>query len=202
MLYFKRKIFTVIYTLYRLIADFGKPKEMSFLFVNRTLKRAGTKIFTSYSFYIKNPQYISIGSNFKFLWNLRIEAWDAYGEQSFSPEIIIGDNVIINSDCHIGCINKVIIGNNVLIASKVFLSDHTHGTLSGDDLKLPPVQRSLFSRGPVCIEDNVWIGEGVCIMPGVTIGKNVIIGANSVVTKSVPANTIVAGVPAKLIKQL
>ncbi len=151
---------------------------------------------------IKNPQYISIGNNFNALYNFRIEAWDNYHEQKFNPEIIIGNNVSFNSDCHIGCINKIVIGDNVLVASRVYISDHSHGDVTAASLSKPPVLRSLISKGPVIIEDNVWIGEGVCVLPGVTIGKNSIIGANAVVTKSIPPNCVAAGIPAKVIKNI
>jgi len=149
---------------------------------------------------IKNPQYISIGDNFYSLNNLRLEAWDEYLAQKFFPEIIIGNNVIMNTDCHIGCINKIVIGNDVLMASRIYISDHSHGHITKQALELSPVKRPLVSKGPVIIEDNVWIGEGVCILPGITIGVNAIIGANAVVTKDVPANTVVAGNPAKILK--
>jgi acetyltransferase-like isoleucine patch superfamily enzyme len=152
--------------------------------------------------FVKNPQYVSIGNNFSALWNLRIEAWDKYYNDSFKPEVVIGNNVGLNSDVHIGCINKIIIGNNVLMASRIYISDHFHGEINKKSLLLPPVQRSLYSKGPIIIEDNVWIGEGVCIMPNVTIGKNSIIGANAVVNNSFPENSVIAGVPAKLIKTL
>lgn len=151
---------------------------------------------------IHNPQYISIGKNFNALFNLRIEAWDSYAGKQFLPEIIIGDNVNMNTDCHIGCINKVVIGNNVLLASRVYISDHSHGKLNGEELSIAPAHRELFSKGAVIVEDNVWIGEGVCVMPGVTIGRNSIIGANAVVTKDIPANSIAAGIPAKVIRSL
>jgi acetyltransferase-like isoleucine patch superfamily enzyme len=136
------------------------------------------------------------------LYNLRIEAWDKYSMQSFAPEITIGNNVTFNTDCHIGCINKVTIGNNVLIASRVYISDHSHGDVSAEALSKSPEMRDLVSKGPVIIEDNVWIGEGACIMPGVTIGANSIIGANAVVTKSFPVNSVIGGVPAVIIKNL
>jgi acetyltransferase-like isoleucine patch superfamily enzyme len=151
---------------------------------------------------IKNAHCISIGKNFYSLYNLRIEAWDSYAGQQFSPEIIIGDNVNMNTDCHIGCINKVVIGNNVLMASRIYISDHFHGEINAAALSLPPMLRPLYTKGPVIIEDNVWIGEGVCIMPGVVVGANSIIGANAVVTKSVPANAVVGGNPAKVIRIL
>jgi acetyltransferase-like isoleucine patch superfamily enzyme len=151
---------------------------------------------------IINPKYIYIGDDFSSLYGLRMEAWDAFRGQRFSPEIRIGNNVIFNSDCHIGCIDKITIGNGVLMASRVFISDHFHGQTDGSDIDTAPAERALTSKGPVVIGDNVWIGEGAAVMPGVVIGENSIIGANAVVTKSFPADSIIAGVPAKLIRKI
>jgi lipopolysaccharide O-acetyltransferase len=98
---------------------------------------------------------------------------------------------------------KVKIGNNVLIASKVFISDHSHGRYDGIDQDSPdtiPKDRKLFCK-PVIIEDNVWIGEFVSILPGVTIGKGSIIGTMSVVNKSIDAYSIAVGCPARVIKR-
>ena len=150
---------------------------------------------------IVNPQYISLGNGFYSLWNLRIEAIDNYRGQLFSPEIVIGSNVQFHSDIHIGAIDKVVIGNDVLLASRIYISDHVHGEINSNDMSIVPADRIITTKGPVIIEDNVWIGEGVTILAGVTIGKNSIIGANAVVNKSVPANCVAAGVPARVIKR-
>ncbi len=151
---------------------------------------------------IINPQYMFLGDNFSTLYNFRIEAIDEFYGKKYSPKINIGNNVIFNSDCHLGCINEIRIGNNVLVASRVFITDHFHGNSDGSDISTPPAFRELTSKGPVIIDDNVWIGEGVVILPGVTIGKNCIIGANSVVNKCFSDNSVIAGVPAKLIKKI
>lgn len=87
------------------------------------------------------------------------------------------------------------------MASNIFITDTSHGSFMGeaDSPQNAPDGRKLCSK-PTRIGSNVWIGEGVCIMPGVEIGDGCIIGANAVVTKSVPENTVAAGVPAKAIR--
>ena len=159
-------------------------------------------IFLCYPLYLKGGKYIETGNNVDFDQRLCLEAIDFFLNDNFKPIIVFGDNVSIQKDCHIGAINKIIIGNNVLIASKVYISDHSHGEINIDALKNPPAKRKLFSKGPVIIEDNVWIGEGVVILPNVTLGENTIVGANSVVTKAFPKNSVVAGNPAILIRKL
>jgi len=104
---------------------------------------------------------------------------------------------------HIAAGEKVVIGNDVLIASRVFISDLNHGSYSGEEQDSPltkPNERLLFTK-PVHIKDNVWIGENVCILPGVTIGRGCVIGSMSVVTKSIPDYSIAVGIPAKVVKQ-
>ena len=103
-----------------------------------------------------------------------------------------GNNVQINDYVHIGAVENITIGNNVLIASKVFITDHNHGCYNGEIQDTPDsivMKRKIYSN-PVFIEDNVWLGEFVCILPGVKIGKNSIIGSMSVVTKNIPENSI------------
>lgn len=126
---------------------------------------------------------------------------DRYGEQCFQPNLTIGNNVSFEDFCHVGCASNIDIGDNALIASKVFITDHFHGKTSKDNLECAPAKRHLATQD-VKIGKNVWIGEGASIMPGVTLGDNVIVGANSVVTHSYEANSVIAGYPARLIRQL
>lgn len=145
---------------------------------------------------------ITIGDNFYCYWGQRIETYSRHNGERFSPQIIIGNNVSINPCCHIGAVNRIEIQDGVLLASRVFITDHFHGDTTAQSLTVPPQKRKLISKGPVVIKKNAWLGEGVAVMPGVTIGCNAVVGANSVVTKDVPDNAVVAGVPARLIKQL
>jgi acetyltransferase-like isoleucine patch superfamily enzyme len=167
----------------------------------RFFKSYGKNFHLDYPFYGLGLEFVEIGNDFIGCPGLRIEAWSQYGEDHFKPEIIIGNNVCINYNCHIGGIGKITIGDNVLIGSNVLITDHYHGMTDIQSLNIPPISRSLYYKGEVIIENNVWIGENVSIMPNVTIGENCIIGANSVVTKSFPKNSLIAGVPAKIINQ-
>lgn len=154
----------------------------------------------SYPLYLKGGKYITIGELFSCGKRLRLECWNSYKGMMYTPKIIIMNNVNIGHDCHIGATNEIYIGNNVLIGSKVYISDHSHGNTFYDDLLIAPIERPLYSKGKVIIKDNVWIGEGVVILPSVTIGENCIIGANAVVTKSFPSNCVIGGNPARVIK--
>ncbi len=165
-------------------------------------KSIGKSFRFTYPLYLHGGKYITIGANFNCGQRLRLEAFHEHLRCQFTPKIFIGNNVSINSDCHIGAINNIIIEDGVLIASKVFITDHFHGKITNDAIITPPSERKLFSKGPVKIEKNVWIGEGVAILPNVTIGENSIIGANSVITRDIPKNSVVGGNPARIIRTL
>jgi len=170
--------------------------------ISNDLKKVGDGFFAESPLYIFGGNNIHIGNNFYAGQRLRMDTFDSYLGDDFFPKIIIGNNVSFQKDCHIGAINEITIGDNVLIASKVYISDHSHGKVDSHDLDTPPSQRKLYSKGAVIIEDNVWLGEGVVVLPGVKIGKNSIIGANAVVTKSIPENSVAIGNPARVLRTL
>ena len=142
-----------------------------------------------------NTNQIVIGNNVEIRKGSRLEA---RGEITKNPKIEIGDNTSIHFYFHCGAMESIKIGKNVLIAGRVFITDHDH---IFSDPKTPPLH-SGWNISPVVIEDEVWIGEGAAIMKGVTIGKRSVIGANAVVTKNVLPYSVVGGVPAKLIKRI
>lgn len=147
-------------------------------------------------------KHISIGNGSCLGRGIVLTAVDNFKGQRFSPSITIGDNVSIGDFSHITAIDKITIGNGVLTGQFVTITDNSHGASNLLDADIAPTYRELFSKGPVNIEENVWIGEKASIMPGVTIGKGAVVAANAVVTKDVPPYTLVAGVPAKIIKQV
>ena len=109
--------------------------------------------------------------------------------------ITFGNNCSINSFSRIAALNQITIGKNVRIAQFVTIIDHDHKQSFHSE------RNDEFNTSPIEIGDNVWIAEKATVLKGVKIGDNAIIAANSVVTKNVPANSIVAGVPARIIKK-
>ena len=152
--------------------------------------------------YVMGYNYIEIGDSFSCGKDVRIEAWDCYGKQEFSPRISIGNNVTFTDRCYISCVDRVDIGDGVLLGRDVFITDNSHGASKQDMLNIQPLRRPLTTKGPVIIGKNVWIGRQVTVLSGVTIGENTIIGANSVVNKDIPANCVAAGNPAIVLKQI
>lgn len=148
---------------------------------------------------VSGAEHISIGERFIARKGFRIETISHLNDKT--PELIIGDDVTFEDWCHVGCAEHLTIGSGTMCASKVFITDHYHGDISKNDIGVPPGKRPIHSK-PVSIGRNVWIGDNVSIMPGVTLGDNVIVGANAVVTHNFPANVVIAGCPAKIIKQL
>jgi len=112
----------------------------------------------------------------------------------FGKNIRVGKHVFINHGCEFMDRGGITLEDKVLIGPKVNLITINH--------PVEPAQRRSTFCAPILIKTNAWIGVGASVMPGVTIGENAIVAANAVVTKDVAANTIVGGIPAKLIKAI
>ena len=154
-----------------------------------------------FPFDVRGKKYIYWGTQLTTGYGCRIEAYPLNKQDK--KVLKFGKDVQLNDYVHITAMRSVIIGNNVLMASKIYISDCTHGSYSlekSDSPEIPPMQRDYYCK-PVRIEDNVWLGEFVSVLPGVTIGKGAIVGANSVVTKDLPPYVIAVGIPAKPIKK-
>lgn len=113
---------------------------------------------------------------------------------NYGKHLSIGKNVFINFNCTFLALGGIVIEDNVLIGPDVKIMSEGH--------PLSPVERQSLVPGKVHIKQNAWIGAGATILPGISIGENAVVAAGSVVTKDVPANTVVAGIPAKVIKSL
>lgn len=150
--------------------------------------------------YIVGGENIVIGEETLIESGTILTVWEKR-KVSEKPMIIIKNNCDIGQFCHITCVNKIYIGNNVLTGRWVTITDNSHGTSEREQLILPPKKRPVVSKGEVYIGDNVWIGDKVTILPGTKIGEGSIIGANAVVTKDIPPYSIVVGNPARIIKQ-
>lgn len=153
---------------------------------------------------ISGSRFMQFGSNLHAQGNLWMQAISAYNHQKFEPRITIGNHVSFSERVHITSIEKIEIGDRVLIGSGVYIGDHHHGSYRGEGQSHPgtgPIYRTLGGGGPVSIGDDVWIGDNAVIIGPVSIGRGSIIGANSVVRRDVPEWTIAAGAPARVIKR-
>lgn len=148
-------------------------------------------------FYLRGKSSLKMGQGLTIGHNCRI---DLPGDKI---TLQIGNHCEFGDNVHIVAHELVEIGDNVLMASKIFISDTSHGNYKGELQSSPdtiPNKRPLLTN-PVYIEDNVWLGDNVVVLPGVTIGYGSVIGANSVVNSSIPPRSIAVGSPARVIKQ-
>lgn len=171
---------TIFYTLWlkRFFKSFGKDT------------RLGTDIT------LLGGEGISIGHHSVIGSHSILATLSQYENQTFSPFIEIGDQVTLGEYNNLSAISGIRIGNGVLTGRWVTITDNSHGQTDTPDLNTIPSERPLVTKGPVIIEDNVWIGDKATILPGVRIGRGSIIGANAVVVKSVPPHSLVGGNPA------
>jgi len=131
---------------------------------------------------------------------LRIGRWAWIGHGSkirvHEGEVSIGAKTVIGQECTVSAYQSVSVGRECILADRVMLIDFDHGVT---EVERPIRLQGIYKRD-VRVGHNVWIGYGACVLRGVEIGDNSIVGTNAVVTKEVPANAVVAGVPARVIR--
>jgi acetyltransferase-like isoleucine patch superfamily enzyme len=108
----------------------------------------------------------------------------------------IGSKTVMGQECTISAYQRVRIGEECVIADRAMFIDFDHGIV---EVERPIRSQGIYKRD-VEVGNNVWIGYGACILRGVSVGDNSVIGTNSVVTKDVPANAVVGGIPARIIR--
>jgi acetyltransferase-like isoleucine patch superfamily enzyme len=125
-------------------------------------------------------------------------AWIGHGSKIrvHEGEAIIGAKTVLGQECTISAYQHVSIGRECILADRVMLIDFDHGVV---DVERPIRLQGIYKRD-VRVGHNVWMGYGACVLRGVTIGDNCVVGTSAVVTRDVPANAVVAGVPARLLR--
>lgn len=152
--------------------------------------------------FIRGKRFFEYGEGFTTGYNCRFEMFDS--KKDHAKKLNIGKNCKIGDYIHIAAGESVSIGDNVLMGSKILITDLNHGNYSEMCIDsaphIPPDSRPIHTEA-VSIGNNVWIGDNVCILPGVTIGDGCIIGANAVVNKDIDSNCIAIGSPARVVKK-
>lgn len=168
--------------------------------ISRAFKKIGEGTIIEHAFHLIGGKHITIGNRCVIGEHSFVTSFPK-GKGSPSGLITIGDFCQFGANLHITSIESITIGDYLLTGKNVLITDNAHGEATIKKLMdIPPSNRPLVSKGPVVIEDNVWIGERAAILAGVHIGRGAVIGANSVVTRDVPDYAIVGGVPARIIR--
>lgn len=145
---------------------------------------------------VKGKKNIFIGNNCWIYKNIRLETVSEWRDQILHGEIHIKDGVSLEQGCHIVAASKLIIEEGCTLSANVYISDCGHSfQIPNQDV----MKQELEVKG-VHIKKNTFIGYGACVLPGSDIGQGCIIGANAVVKGKIPDYSVVAGVPAKIIK--
>jgi acetyltransferase-like isoleucine patch superfamily enzyme len=162
----------------------------------RLLTSAGWRWQTGGLLFLGRGLQIQIGKRGRLRFGRLVWIGDGTKIRCHEGEVIIGDKTVLGQECTISAYQHVRIGDQCVIADRAMFIDFDHGIVE--------VERTIREQGiykrDVNVGSNVWIGYGACVLRGVQVGDNAVIGTNAVVTSDVPANAVVAGIPAKVIR--
>ena len=185
------------------VLRFMRAKRMlTFKYARLAVRLGLRKLWHGRKLVLDGLAFIGPGCTLQIGDNARIElgrwSWVGHGSKLRCHEgvISIGAKSVLGQECTISAYQHVSIGRECVIADRVMLIDFDHGVV---DVERPIRLQGIYKRD-VRIGNNVWIGYGACVLRGVTVGDNAVIGTNAVVTRDVPANAVVAGVPARVIR--
>ena len=146
---------------------------------------------------LRGRKHIRIGRQSQILSNSLMLAVSEYAGLQYSPSIQIGDNVYIGRYAYFVACDEIKIGDGCVLSEHIYITDLNHGY---DPQGGPILKQAVESKGPVGLGANCFLGYRTTVAPGVTLGDWCVVGANSVVTRSFPAYSMIAGAPAKVIK--
>jgi acetyltransferase-like isoleucine patch superfamily enzyme len=162
----------------------------------RLLTPAGWRWETDGLVFFGRDLELQIGKRGKIRFGRFVWVGDGTKIRCHEGEVTIGAKTVMGQECTISAYKHVRIGEQCVIADRAMFIDFDHGSV---EVERPIRVQGIYKRD-VDVGSNCWIGYGACILRGVRVGDNAIVGTNSVVTKDVPANAIVGGVPAKVIR--
>jgi acetyltransferase-like isoleucine patch superfamily enzyme len=162
----------------------------------RLLTQAGRRWRTEGMLFLGRKLALEIGRKGEIRFGRFVWIGDGTKIRCHEGAVEIGEKTVIGQECTISAYQRVRIGEQCVIADRAMFIDFDHGVV---DVERPIRVQGIYKRD-VVIGSNVWIGYGACFLRGVRVGDNSIIGTNAVVTKDVPANAVVAGTPARVVR--
>jgi len=162
----------------------------------RFLTRAGWRWRTDGLLFLGRGLELEIGRRGRLEFGRFVWIGDGTKIRCHEGRVEIGEKTVMGQECTISAYQRVSIGEQCVIADRAMFIDFDHGVV---EVERPIRSQGIYKRD-VEVGSNVWIGYGACILRGVRVGDNSIVGTNSVVTRDVPANAVVAGIPARVIR--
>ncbi len=162
----------------------------------RLLTAAGRRWETDGLLFLGKRLEIQIGPRGRVRFGRLVWIGDGTKIRCHEGEVIIGAKTVLGQECTISAYKHVRIGEQCVVADRAMFIDFDHGMV---EVERPIRVQGIYTRD-VDVGSNVWIGYGACILRGVKVGDNAVIGTNAVVAADVPANAVVGGVPAKVIR--